>query len=325
MSENKLISVIVPVYKVENYLDECVASIVKQTYRNIEIILVDDGSPDNCPKMCDEWAKKDDRVKVIHKANGGVSSARNVGIEQAQGEYICFVDSDDYILEDYCEKMLNEMNKHNADIVICDLLDNGVPEYKLISTLVLDMANKDNFIDVYKNYQFLSPVNKLFKKDLIKTKFPVGVKYGEDEIFNLAYFDNVAKVAVIPDALYFYRYNPQSVTHENSEKLLIERAKNTKNKFTLLNSILKDESLAKYYATYMTIYNIQKYIHEMQTQKIKSKEIENVIEKIMANADVYYTVQLYKYGFSKNNDYFCKILKKGQYNKICNYIKINIF
>ena len=92
-----LITVVVPVYKVEQYLDECVQSLVNQTYRNLEIILVDDGSPDNCPAMCDGWAKKDGRIRVIHKENGGLSSARNVGIDNARGEYISFVDSDDFL------------------------------------------------------------------------------------------------------------------------------------------------------------------------------------------------------------------------------------
>ena len=94
---SELISIIVPVYKVEKYIDRCVESIINQTYKNIEIILVDDGSPDNCPKICDEWAKKDKRIRVIHKENRGVSSARNVGIDVAKGKYIGFVDSDDYI------------------------------------------------------------------------------------------------------------------------------------------------------------------------------------------------------------------------------------
>ena len=92
-----LVSVIVPVYKVEDYLDKCVKSIVAQTYENLEIILVDDGSPDNCPSMCDSWAQKDSRIKVIHKENGGVSSARNSALDAAAGDYICFVDSDDFI------------------------------------------------------------------------------------------------------------------------------------------------------------------------------------------------------------------------------------
>lgn len=99
MNEESLISIIVPIYKVKEYLDECINSIIKQTYSNIELILVDDGSPDECPKMCDEWAMKDDRIKVIHKKNGGLSSARNAGLDMAQGEYISFVDSDDFICQ----------------------------------------------------------------------------------------------------------------------------------------------------------------------------------------------------------------------------------
>lgn len=101
------ISVIIPVYKVEDYLDRCVESIVNQTFQNIEIILVDDGSPDNCPALCDLWAQKDERVLVIHKENGGLSSARNCGIRKATGDYILFIDSDDYIEEDSCERLIN--------------------------------------------------------------------------------------------------------------------------------------------------------------------------------------------------------------------------
>ena len=112
-----LISVIVPVYKVEQYLDKCVESIVNQTYRNLEIILVDDGSPDNCPAMCDGWAKRDYRIKVIHKANGGLSDARNAGIEVAQGEYICFVDSDDYLESNYLKELI-ETKKKYPDFVV---------------------------------------------------------------------------------------------------------------------------------------------------------------------------------------------------------------
>ena len=98
--KEKLISVIIPIYKVEQYLDECVESIIKQTYKNLEIILVDDGSPDGCPQMCDEWARKDERIRVVHKKNGGLSSARNAGLDVATGEYVSFVDSDDFIATD---------------------------------------------------------------------------------------------------------------------------------------------------------------------------------------------------------------------------------
>ena len=117
MQEN--VSVIVPIYKVEKYLDRCVNSIINQTYKNLEIILIDDGSPDNCPKMCEDWAKKDNRIIVIHKQNGGLSDARNFGLDVAIGEYVTFVDSDDLISPTFIEKLVNLSKEHNAEIVSC--------------------------------------------------------------------------------------------------------------------------------------------------------------------------------------------------------------
>lgn len=114
-----LISVVVPIYNVENYIKKCVDSILSQTYKNLEIILVDDGSPDNCPQICDEYAQKDSRIKVIHKENGGVSSARNIGMENARGKWIAFIDADDWIEEKYFEKMLDRVKTNDADIVLC--------------------------------------------------------------------------------------------------------------------------------------------------------------------------------------------------------------
>lgn len=123
-----LLSVIVPVYKVEPYLDRCVESIVNQTYSNLEIILVDDGSPDDCPRMCDGWAEKDSRIRVIHKENGGVSDARNVGIALATGEYLAFVDSDDYIAENMYEILISAMHRTGAEIACSgtNIVKNGV-------------------------------------------------------------------------------------------------------------------------------------------------------------------------------------------------------
>ena len=105
MRKHSLISVIVPIYKVQDYLKECIESIINQTYSDIEVILVDDGSPDRCPQMCDEWAKRDSRIRVVHKKNGGLSSARNAGLDVAKGEYISFVDSDDFVEETMLEEL----------------------------------------------------------------------------------------------------------------------------------------------------------------------------------------------------------------------------
>ena len=114
-----MISVIVPIYNVEKYVNKCVGSIVNQTYTNLEIILVDDGSPDRCPEICDEWAKKDSRIKVIHKKNGGLSDARNAGMKIASGDYIAFVDSDDWIAPEMYERLLMAIKNDNSDIAAC--------------------------------------------------------------------------------------------------------------------------------------------------------------------------------------------------------------
>ena len=119
---NELISVIVPIYNVEKYLERCLDSIIKQTYKNLDIILVDDGSIDNSTKICDEYVKKDSRIKVIHKENGGLSDARNVGIDNSDGKYICFIDSDDYIELDMIENLYDGIVKNNANICCCGKL-----------------------------------------------------------------------------------------------------------------------------------------------------------------------------------------------------------
>ena len=113
-----MVSVIVPVYKVERYLEQCLVSIVHQSYRNLEILLVDDGSPDNCPQLCDMWAQRDSRIHVIHKPNGGLSDARNAGLRQAHGDLVAFVDSDDWLALDMIEKMTDAMLRNQADMVV---------------------------------------------------------------------------------------------------------------------------------------------------------------------------------------------------------------
>ena len=116
-----LISVIVPIYKVEKYLAICVDSLLRQSYGNLEVILVDDGSPDECPAICDKYQNKDNRIKVIHKKNGGLSDARNVGLDIAQGEYVAFVDSDDFVDEDYIYKLYNALQQNGTSIAVCGI------------------------------------------------------------------------------------------------------------------------------------------------------------------------------------------------------------
>ena len=132
-----LISIIVPIYKVEPYLNKCVQSIVDQTYRDLEIILVDDGSPDNCPAICDAWAAKDSRIRVIHKENGGLSDARNAGLAIATGKYICFIDSDDSIAPTFIAELYDALSRTGADIAEAVVWATSQPAHVHINEIVL--------------------------------------------------------------------------------------------------------------------------------------------------------------------------------------------
>ena len=169
--DQPLISVIVPIYNVEEYLDRCVESIVNQTYKNLEIILVDDGSPDNCPQMCDNWAEKDSRIKAVHKENGGLSDARNAGMPFATGEIISFIDSDDWIELNMFETMLNRMIEDNSDIVSC-----GVKWVEEDGCLIRDVTSENEVLDnktamkeLLNDSKLKQHVwNKIYKYDMIK-------------------------------------------------------------------------------------------------------------------------------------------------------------
>lgn len=215
-----LISVIIPVYKVESYLNECVESVVKQTYKNLEIILVNDGSPDNCPQICDEWAKKDNRIKVIHKVNGGVSSARNAGLDVANGDYIMFIDSDDVVDFSICENLLQTLNKYHADIVCCNW-SKLQKKVKSSNNLVV-YAGEQIFALLYnkKVPLLMVPWAKLYKRNVFEEiRYPIG-RLHEDEAV-IPYVLNKCKVlAYIDTFLYFNRDNAQSITKNFSEKRL---------------------------------------------------------------------------------------------------------
>lgn len=214
-NQDYLISIIVPVYKVEKYLDRCLNSLVKQAYQNLEIILVDDGSPDNCPKMCDNWSKKDNRIKVIHKENGGVSSARNTGIECATGDYITFLDSDDY----YSETFSNCLSFLNGDNIYCFSYNSD--QNGLVKKIQPNIAwneglnhdfNKGKISTVIYN----SVWNKIFKTAFLKENniiFDTGFVIAEDLKFVLDCFVNDEKMNFINAAYYNYYQNSESVIH----------------------------------------------------------------------------------------------------------------
>lgn len=210
-----LISVIVPVYKVEAYLDKCVQSIVDQTYRNLEIILVDDGSPDNCGAMCDAWAEKDSRIKVIHKENGGLSDARNAGMAAATGDYIGFVDSDDWIESQMYERLHEAMVTTDSDIAACgiQLVDEGQTLKITTSSGTVCCLTPDEAIGGLIQGGGVKAVawNKLYRRNLLSEElFPVG-KSHEDEFFTYRILAKAKKIAYIENELYYYLQRQGSI------------------------------------------------------------------------------------------------------------------
>lgn len=212
---NPLISVIVPIYNVEKYLARCVDSIVNQTYKNLEIILVDDGSSDRCPQMCDNYAQKDSRIKVVHKKNGGLSDARNAGMAVARGEYISFIDSDDYVSDDFFECLLDVMNKENSDIAECSVVkfyeDNRFDEFS-DDLSVKTYDTQDAMSALIAENPFHQHVwNKLYKTELIKDiPYAVG-KLNEDEFWTYQVFGRASKVAKLNKTMYYYFQRNSSI------------------------------------------------------------------------------------------------------------------
>ena len=217
--EDGLISVIVPIYKVEEYLDRCVESLVNQTYKNLEIILVDDGSPDGCPHKCEDWARKDSRIKVIHKENGGLSDARNAGMNIATGEFISFIDSDDYIASDFFATLLAAMEKENSDIVECSVVkfyEDGKFE-KYSDNLAVTTSQTESALSglIAENPFHQHVWNKLYKVDCLKgILFPVG-KLNEDEFWTYQVFGRAKKVSKINKTMYYYFQRSSSIMGEN--------------------------------------------------------------------------------------------------------------
>jgi len=215
--ENDLISIVVPIYKVEKYLKKCLDSIINQSYRNLEIILIDDGSPDNCGKICDEYAIIDNRIKVVHKENGGLSDARNCGIDIAKGKYITFVDSDDYIESQYVEKLYDAIQANNTKMSQCNILivdDNGEILEKTGYENISVKTSKELLKELYGEHCIENIVawNKMYERELFKDlRYPTG-KIHEDEFTTYKILYNIDKVAIANDYLYNYRKNENSIT-----------------------------------------------------------------------------------------------------------------
>lgn len=302
----KLISIIVPVYNVEKYLERCVNSIINQTYKNIEIILVDDGSKDNSGKMCDELKQKDDRIKVIHKENGGLSDARNAGLKIATGEYIGFVDSDDYIKEDMFETMYNLSKNHNAEISIVSFYELykekviGVRDSKKLEELDKIGAIKELLIDTkIQSYAW----NKLFKKELFDgIEFPTNKNF-EDIATTLLLFERANKIVLLEDPKYYYIRRDDSIVGTRNYKTYKDYLEVIYNKYFYLDG--KYEQLDLYNAynyvinmiwvyTIIVAFDLDELYPEFEKNYILfEKIIKKYDEQIIKQLDNYNKVVLY--------------------------------
>ena len=262
---NPIISIIIPVYNVEKYLCKCIDSVLGQTYKELEIILVDDGSTDNSGVICDEYEKKDDRIKVIHKKNGGLSDARNCGLDNAIGEYIAFLDSDDWVDFKYIEILYENLRNYNADISICNF--RRVHDEK-------ELLNNHNNIILYNNIEALQQIytnksvqaivawNKLYKKSIFKkNRFPKG-KIHEDEYLIPILLYSTKRVVYTDKELVYYRQTPNSI----------------------MNSKFKLKNLDYLYA----LRERNKFFKENNLSELYQKGINSEVEKIIES---YFYVQ----------------------------------
>lgn len=217
------ISIIIPVYNVERYIHQCVDSVIKEAPSNSQIILVDDGSPDSCPMICDKYALQDERIKVIHKKNSGLSGARNAGLKEAKGRYVFFLDSDDYLQENYFKNLFHD----EADLIIGAFeafYSNGIPPYSLDICSKRYMSTKEYLSDFYRIYPvtFNTAWGKIYRRDILEQyniRFREDLFMVEDILFNIEYYPHCNSIRYESDAKVMYRQGNGTLSKKQNDKL----------------------------------------------------------------------------------------------------------
>jgi len=282
MNQQPKVSIVVPIYNVESYLERCIQTLLNQTLKDIEIILIDDGSPDHCPQICNEYAQKDSRIKVIHKKNAGLGYARNSGLEIARGKYLAFVDSDDYVEANMYEILYNKIKDSNSDVVFCNYKENYGNGYYVekkdftqemifleddINDFSLDSIASAPGIKKERKFAF-SVWRGLFRNDIIKKnnlQFVSERRYVSEDIpFLLDYFHYCKKITFIPHILYVYtQTNQTSLTRLLSK----EKIEATVNLYYLLNKKMQNTDTAKERTTRMLIGIFRTYSYQICRNK----------------------------------------------------------
>ena len=221
------ISIIVPVYKTERFLSECIGSILAQTFTDLELILVDDGSPDSCPALCDAAAEKDSRIRVIHKPNGGLSSARNAGLDAAAGNWIAFVDSDDAVTPDFCARLYRAVQDTGAQMAVCNYrnVDEAlVPIREQYLHVRREVFSTKQALEHSALLPYMVVWNKLYHKSIFEELRFVEGKLNEDTILISSAYERAGTIANIPDILYLYRRVKGSIMHSRVTLRNLDRA-----------------------------------------------------------------------------------------------------
>lgn len=270
--EQPLISIIVPVYKVEPYLDKCISSIVNQTYKNLEIILVDDGSPDNCPTICDAWAKKDRRIRVIHQKNQGGGAARNAGLDLASGSLIAFVDSDDYIAPDMYAH-LYELLEQGADIAECDYVEVvGDDAVFACGYETLSYTAQRAMAGHIRDRVFRQLIwNKLYRHQVVDgIRFPINKKI-DDEFFTYQVLGNANTLIHSTKVCYAYRQQPESVMHSMPISKRIQAVEAKTQRHTYIKARFPElTNLSARDLWFTCIYQGQLAMRELDTDAVRS-------------------------------------------------------
>lgn len=305
---NTQISVIVPVYKVEKHLSRCIDSILNQTFRDFELILIDDGSPDSSGKICDQYSNSDERVFAFHQENRGASASRNLGIEKSKGKYLLFVDSDDYLEPNYIETLY----ENRTDLTICGIIkenENGI----IFSSVEYESRQFENIIDygfLFKSSEIYSPYCKLFLSSLIKENnimFPLGIQWGEDGVFIADYLEYVKSVKFLDYKGYHYVRNAGEKTLSTTLRLdVLDDVKNTREycmkKIELISAHYS--SIVKDIITMNIILNCADFVKRLLDSSLSFQNKEKVLRAYLSNT--YTQKSIYEY-----TTYYSKIQLKA--------------
>ncbi|MCM3568229.1 glycosyltransferase [Neobacillus mesonae] len=322
------LSIVVPIYNVEQYLPNCIESILSQTYKDFEVILVNDGSPDNCGEICENYAKKDNRIKVIHKVNEGVSSARNCGINLSKGEYIGFIDPDDTVEPEMYDVLLQTAKKNNADIVVCPIktknfINNTVsisPVWKDVGCVLDQEIIRDYIIPsvlVERTYSLISCVNKVYKKSLFidnQIRFENRKSHSEDAILNWTLLNKINKLIFIDKPLYNYQINKRDsltqIFRENFYEYILDN-KNFKLEICKIYNLEKYSSTIKNHYVGVTL----SFMQNVVIRELKEKKKINILKTIFYDKEFNKDILHYKCP-----SFYYKLLKR-----ICIHKNVRLF